>query len=197
SLIPLFLQVPAIARFGFVQRKVVPSIQIRCSTTPSLRAKATRARFRPRHFATSSAQRFKLESRVVRVSITLAASFSAVRTDSSPVRVMPPLTSLSPDWYFFGTNPNSAPIVFDLAIRPGSSIADLNVMATSGPTPGLLISRRQISSSRTIRSISRCNCSNLRQSAALASNIALVTRSEYMVALQDAEADEPPSHQLH
>jgi len=121
---------------SFVQRKVVPSIQIRCSTIPSLRASATRARFRPRRFATSSAQRFKLENRVVRVSITLAASYSAVRTDSSPVRVMPPLTSLSPDWYFLGTSPKSAPIVFDLAIRPGSSIADLNVMATNGPTPG-------------------------------------------------------------
>src|SRR5215471_14414683 len=124
------------AGLGFVHLKVVPSTQIRCRTTPSLRASATRARFRPRRFATSSAQRFKLENRVVRVSITLAASFSAVRTDSSPVRVMPPLTSLSPDWYFFGTNPNSAPIVFDLAIRPGSSIADLNVMATSGPDAG-------------------------------------------------------------
>jgi hypothetical protein len=48
---------------------------------------ATRGRFRPRRFATSTAQRFKLENRVVRVSITLAASYSAVRTDSSPVRV--------------------------------------------------------------------------------------------------------------
>src|SRR6187200_2843083 len=108
----------------------------------------------------SSAQRFKLENRVVRVSITLAASYSAVRTDSSPVRVMLPLKSLSPDWYFLGTSPNSAPTDFDLTIRPGLSIADLNVTATSGPTPGILISRRQISSSRTIRSISRCNCSN-------------------------------------
>jgi hypothetical protein len=36
-------------------------------------------------------------------------------------------------------------------------------MATSGPTPGVLVSRRQMSSSRAIRSISRCNCSNSRQ----------------------------------
>src|SRR5271166_6307045 len=146
----------------FVHRKVVPSTQIQCSTTASLRASAIRARFRPRRLATSSAQRFKLENRVVRVSITLAASYSAVRIDSSPVRVIPPLTSLSPDWYFLGTSPNNAPTVFDLAIRSGLSIADLNVMATNGPTPGMVINRRQISSSRTIRSISRCNWSNSR-----------------------------------
>ena len=72
------------AGFGFAHWNVIPSTQIRCSTTPSLRASAIRARFKPRRFATPSAQRFKLENRVVRVSITLAASYSAVRTDLSP-----------------------------------------------------------------------------------------------------------------
>jgi hypothetical protein len=71
---------PTVTKFDFVHRKVVPSTQIRCSTTPSLRASATRARFRPRRLATWSAQCFKLENRVVRVSITLAASYSAVRS---------------------------------------------------------------------------------------------------------------------
>lgn len=39
------------------QRKSVASIHMRWSTTPSLRARTTLARFMPRRFATSSAQR--------------------------------------------------------------------------------------------------------------------------------------------
>jgi hypothetical protein len=71
-----------------------------------------------------------------------------VRTISSPARVIPPVTSFSPDWYFFGVSPNSAPTAFDLVIRLGSSTADLKVTATSGPTPGTVISFRQTASSR-------------------------------------------------
>ena len=40
--------------------------------------------------------------------------------------------------------------------RARSSIAVLNVIATNGPTPGALISRRQISSSRTIANMALC-----------------------------------------
>ena len=56
------------------QWNVVPSIHMRCKTVASLRARATLARFRPRRFATSSAQRFRLENRVTRLSMILAAS---------------------------------------------------------------------------------------------------------------------------
>src|SRR6187431_219953 len=70
-------------------------------------------------------QRLSFENRAIRDSRTLAASYSAVRTISSPVRVIPPVTSFSPDWYFFGVSPNSAPAAFDFAMRLGSSIADL------------------------------------------------------------------------
>ena len=35
--------------------------------------------------------------------------------------VMPPVTSVSPDWYFFGVNPNKAPTALDFPIRVGSS----------------------------------------------------------------------------
>jgi hypothetical protein len=45
-----------------------------------MRASATRARFKPRRLA--SAQYFKLEIRVVRVSITLAHLYSVVRIAS-------------------------------------------------------------------------------------------------------------------
>ncbi len=38
----------------------------------------------------------------MRDSRTLAASYNTVRTISSPASVIPPVTSFSPDWYFFG-----------------------------------------------------------------------------------------------
>jgi hypothetical protein len=53
---------------------------------PQFGRQGDRARFRPP--ATSSAQRFKLENPVIRVSITLAASLSAIPTDPSPVRAI-------------------------------------------------------------------------------------------------------------
>ena len=46
---------------AFVHRKSVPSTHIRCKITPILRASATLARFSPRRFATSTAQRFSAE----------------------------------------------------------------------------------------------------------------------------------------
>jgi hypothetical protein len=47
------------------------------------------------------------------------------RTISSPARVIPLVTSFSPDWYFLGVRPNSTPAAFDFVMRLGSSIADL------------------------------------------------------------------------
>src|SRR5215813_3741271 len=98
---------------------------IPCAAEPSLRATATLARFRPRLLATSSPQRLRAEKRVTRESNTFAASERAVRTISSPTREIPPVTSVSPDWYRFGVNPKSGPAFLDFLIRPGSSSADL------------------------------------------------------------------------
>src|SRR3954447_13984049 len=56
-----------------LQRKSVASTHMRWSTTPNLRASATLARFMPRRFATLSAQCFRLEKRVARVSMMCAA----------------------------------------------------------------------------------------------------------------------------
>src|ERR1700747_2749076 len=56
---------------------------------------------------------------------------------------MPPITSVSPDWYLFGVSPNSGPTAFDFLIRCGSSTAVLYVMATIGPTLGTVINCRQ------------------------------------------------------
>ncbi len=57
-----------------VQRNSLPSIHMRCMITASLRASATRARFKPRFLAIRMAQAFSADHRVVRVSTTLAAS---------------------------------------------------------------------------------------------------------------------------
>src|ERR1700693_1525046 len=66
------------------------------------------------------------------------------------MRVIPPVTSVSPDWYFLGVSPKRAPAAFDFLIRCGSSTADLNVIATNAPTPGTVMNWRQTLSSRTI-----------------------------------------------
>ena len=59
---------------AWLQRNSLPSRHRRCSTVASLRASATLARLRPRRLATASAQRFRLENRVVRLNMTCAAS---------------------------------------------------------------------------------------------------------------------------
>ena len=64
----------AVGPASFVQRKLVPSTHIRCRTIANLRASATLARFKPRRFATSMAQRFKAENRVTRDKTIFAAS---------------------------------------------------------------------------------------------------------------------------
>ena len=67
----------AIAAVSLVQRKLVPSIHMRWRMTASLRASATRAFVAPRRLATAMAQLFSGDMRTVRLSITLAASWSA------------------------------------------------------------------------------------------------------------------------
>jgi hypothetical protein len=38
---------------------------------------------------------------------------SAARTEASPILLIRPERSVSPDWYFFGVSPNSGPARFD------------------------------------------------------------------------------------
>ena len=95
----------ALAVTALVQRKLVPSTHMRWRMTPSLRASATRAFFVPRRLATAIAQLFRGDMRTVRLSITLAASYSAVRTIRSPTLLIEPVTSISPDWYLRGVSP--------------------------------------------------------------------------------------------
>src|SRR4051794_35582608 len=157
------------------RRKSVPFAHMRCSTPASLRASATFARFMPRRLATPVAQRLSAETPLTRVSIAFAASYSAVRTVASPTLLIPPVTSVSPDWYRFGVSPKCAPTASAVRNRPGSSTAALNVIATSAPTPGTVISRRQTVSSRTMASIRRCRRANSARRPSRARSIAPIT----------------------
>ena len=63
----------------------VPSASIRCKTTASFRASATFALRMPARLATRIAQLFSDEPFTGLVRMTLAASYSAVRTLASPI----------------------------------------------------------------------------------------------------------------
>src|SRR5690349_22153110 len=148
------------AAASWPKRNSLPSTQRRWRTVASLRASATLARRAPRRLATSSPQRFRVENLPDRVSITFAASYRAVRTIASPALLIPPVTSVSPDWYFFGVRPKWAPTSREWRNRAGSSTAEVDVIATRAPTPGTVISRRQAVSSRTTASMARCRTRN-------------------------------------
>src|SRR4051794_40537765 len=97
----------------------------------------------PRRLATSKPQRLRAENRPAGVSTPSAASYGAVRPTAPPALLTPPVTSVSPDWYFFGVRPKWAPTARERRNRAGSSTADVNVIATRAPTPGTVITRRQ------------------------------------------------------
>jgi hypothetical protein len=44
---------------------------------------------------------------------------------ASPTLLMPPVTSVSPDWYFLGVSPKCAPTARERANRAGSSTAEV------------------------------------------------------------------------
>src|SRR5690349_15303363 len=159
------------------KRNSLPSTQRRWRTVASLRASATLARRAPRRLATSSPHRFRVENLPALVSITFAGWYGAVRTVASPALLMPPVTSVSPDRYRLGVSPKCAPTALAVRNRPGSSTAVLKVTATSAPTPGAVISRRQTASPRTMVSIRRCRRMNSACRPSRACNIAPTTAS--------------------
>ena len=57
------------------------------------------------------------------------------------------MLSISPDWKRRGVRPKWAPTVRERLNRLGSSTAALNVNAEMAPTPGTVMSRRQMGSS--------------------------------------------------
>lgn len=68
------------------------------------------------------------------------------RTSLSPAFDMRPGLSILPDWYLRGVNPKGAATVRELVNRVGLSTAARKVSAAMGPTPGIAMKRRQISS---------------------------------------------------
>lgn len=122
---------------SFVQRNSVPSTHIRCMTTAIRRATATTARFIPRCRAIFMPQAFSQHHLLVRVSMAWAASNSTVRIMASPHFEMPPIRSISPDWFLRGVSPKMAPTVLEFVNRAGTSTVALKVSATTGPQPAL------------------------------------------------------------
>src|SRR4051794_5835614 len=159
------------------KRNSLPSTQRRWRTVASLRASATLARRAPRRFATSSAHRLRVENLPARVSMTFAASYKAARTIASPTLLIPPVTSVSPDWYLLGVSPKWAPTSRERRNRAGSSTAEAKVTAPSPPPPATLTSRRQTAPSRTTASTARCSTWYSARGASRARSIGPMTRS--------------------
>ena len=83
----------------------VLSIHMRCRMTASFLATATTARRCPRVLAICIPQAFKDDHLALRVSMALAAVYSAHRTSGSPALEMWPGLSISPDWERLGVSP--------------------------------------------------------------------------------------------
>ena len=104
------------------QRNSLSSAHMRCRITASLRATATVARRRPRRLAIPVPQAFSVDHRVTRVSRLCAAINSASRANRSPLLLIAPLRSISPEAYLRGVSPRCAPTSRDSdANRPPAS----------------------------------------------------------------------------
>src|ERR1700756_4317081 len=79
---------------------------------------------------------------------------------SSPHNEIRPIRRLSPDWFSTGVNPKAAPTALEFLKRAGISMVLLNARDTTGPTPGIVISRLHRVSFRTIDSNFWCNAMN-------------------------------------
>lgn len=86
----------------------------------------------------------------------------------SPHREIRPTRLLSPDWFITGVSPNAGPTALEFLKRPGMSIVLTKPKATTGPTPGMVIKRRQVASFRTMDNTLRCRTSKLSRSCCLA-----------------------------
>ena len=69
---------------------------------------------------------------------------------ASPHSETRPIRLLSPDWLRTGVSPRAGPTALECLNRAGMSIVALKANDTTGPTPGMVIRRRQTSSSRTV-----------------------------------------------
>src|SRR3954465_185331 len=111
----------AAAASVLVQWNSVPSAHMRCMITAIRRATATTARFIPRCRAIFMPQALSHDHLMVRVIMTWAASNSSLRIIASPHFEMPPIRSISPDWWRRGVKPNTAPTALEFLKRAGTS----------------------------------------------------------------------------
>ena len=106
-----------------LQRNSPPSAHMRCMITASWRATATIARRRPRRLAMAIPQAFSADHWATRVNRACAARNNASRASRSPLLLIAPLRSISPEAYLRGVKPRCAPTSRDRAKRAGSSMA--------------------------------------------------------------------------
>lgn len=74
---------------------------------------------------------------------------------ASPHNETRPMRLLSPDWCRVGVNPNAGPTERALRKRAGMSIVAVKASKTTGPSPGIVINRRQTLSSFSGLSLKR------------------------------------------
>ena len=89
---------------------------------------------------------------------------------ASPQSDTRPMRLLSPDCLRTGVKPKAGPTAFEFLNRAGTSMVARKASETTGPTPGIVINRRQTLSSRTIDNNFRCSRANWSRNARRASS---------------------------
>src|SRR5438105_5784322 len=126
---------------------------MRCRITASRRATAMISRFIPRCRAIFMPQAFSHDHLRLQTIRAKAASNNITRIMRSPHFETAPIRSVSPDWYRRGVKPNAAPTVFELLKRDGTSTVARKVSATTGPTPGAVISCGRLGRDERVQAI--------------------------------------------
>lgn len=122
ALVTLVANYAATGKLSRVQQNSVSSLDMRCMTAASLRAKGTTAFCLPRRLAIFIAQAFSHDHFLTYTSRTCAASYSRDRTNASPQQDIRPTRVLSPDSFSFGVGAIIEPSAFECANRPGMSM---------------------------------------------------------------------------
>lgn len=128
--------------------------------TASRLASATIAFCLPARLEIFIAQAFNHDHFFTSVSRVCAASYNNERIIASPQQDIRPIRLLSPDSLSFGVNPRIGPTALEFLNRCGVSIVLTKARETTGPTPGTVISSRQISSWQVKSSTFLCSLLN-------------------------------------
>ena len=121
SLPPIYAAARAAAAASRLQRNPPPSAHMRCMITASLRTTATVARRNPRRLAIAMPHAFSADPRVRRIS-NVSTRNNASHASRSPVLLILPLRSVSPDAHLCGVSRRWAPASRERPNCAGSSI---------------------------------------------------------------------------